>query len=448
GASSISVDALKGILTTALSAGLAKGLPINNAIEEMATKFGEKFTKDAIRKVAEEFAKEAASGALKGAGGNAIDAILNDDNWRKGAAEYFAAIAVGMGKGGIKGGLTGGAQGALKEMATQTFDTERLKKVLEDNAAGTLVKKTTENTIDASVSEAANYLENMLTDQDNKRFEDIAYNMLLGILKSTAKDISQDKLKDIAFTLRLQTLANIANGNTDSDLIIKLVEQQVKELNLLDKKHGLLDKDGNFKFDRVTREQIIILIGLVDPAKQKAAQDNPTTGTPRQLEPTKGAQTQEPDAVQRDRMDGGELQPAAPQLNELSGGRPLEGMQREQLEAHFKTDLSDVRIHTGPQANSQAQSIGANAFTRNNDIVLSNQANPNDRALVGHEVAHVVQQRGGNVPGGIDAAPQLETAAQQEGTRFANQGGAPQGGTRGNGPITDKPTTEARVATA
>ncbi|NJK46530.1 MAG: hypothetical protein HC933_21815, partial [Pleurocapsa sp. SU_196_0] len=92
GASSIGVDALKGILTTALGTSLAKGLPINDAIEEMAMKFGDRFTKETLRKLAQQVAEKSTHAAIEGAANKAIESILNDDNWRKGAAEYFQAI--------------------------------------------------------------------------------------------------------------------------------------------------------------------------------------------------------------------------------------------------------------------------------------------------------------------------------------------------------------------
>ncbi|MCP5053627.1 MAG: DUF4157 domain-containing protein [bacterium] len=61
-------------------------------------------------------------------------------------------------------------------------------------------------------------------------------------------------------------------------------------------------------------------------------------------------------------------------------------------------DFSDVNIHTN---SSKAPAIGAIAYTQGNDIHFAPGAyNPNSSAgkqLLGHELAHVVQQREGRV---------------------------------------------------
>jgi hypothetical protein len=72
------------------------------------------------------------------------------------------------------------------------------------------------------------------------------------------------------------------------------------------------------------------------------------------------------------------------------GGLPTET--RRAAERQFGVDLGDVRVHTGPDA----QAAGAAAFTVGNDVVIARSSQGNRstaRQLVGHELAHVAQQR-------------------------------------------------------
>jgi hypothetical protein len=78
-------------------------------------------------------------------------------------------------------------------------------------------------------------------------------------------------------------------------------------------------------------------------------------------------------------------------------GRPLPDGVRQKMEAFFKTDFSNVRIFQG----TQAQSIGAHAFTMGSDIYFApgqySPDTPRGQQLLGHELAHVIQQRQGRV---------------------------------------------------
>lgn len=79
------------------------------------------------------------------------------------------------------------------------------------------------------------------------------------------------------------------------------------------------------------------------------------------------------------------------------GGQPLPPHVRQKMEAFFKTNFSDVRVHVGPQASS----IGALAFTQGSHIHFApghyNPSSPQGQAIIGHELAHVMQQRSGRV---------------------------------------------------
>jgi len=80
-----------------------------------------------------------------------------------------------------------------------------------------------------------------------------------------------------------------------------------------------------------------------------------------------------------------------------SPGRPIEMSMRKELEAFHQTDLSAVRVHTGPVAQRSAAALGARAYTVGEDIVLGPDGN--DEETLGHEARHVKQQRAGAVAG-------------------------------------------------
>jgi Domain of unknown function (DUF4157) len=79
-------------------------------------------------------------------------------------------------------------------------------------------------------------------------------------------------------------------------------------------------------------------------------------------------------------------------------GRPLEAGIRDQLSANLGHDFGAVRVHTGPEADRSARSIGALAYTVGTDMVFSQGAydplSASGRSLLAHELAHVVQHGG------------------------------------------------------
>lgn len=85
------------------------------------------------------------------------------------------------------------------------------------------------------------------------------------------------------------------------------------------------------------------------------------------------------------------------------GGRPLDPAARTHFEAALNEDFSDVRVHTGPDADSLSRSLEAEAFTTGSDVFFrSGTYEPlggAGRKLLAHELTHVVQQRSGPVDG-------------------------------------------------
>jgi hypothetical protein len=79
------------------------------------------------------------------------------------------------------------------------------------------------------------------------------------------------------------------------------------------------------------------------------------------------------------------------------GGSPLPAPLLAKMEAAFGADFSGVRVHVGPQA----ARIGAIAFTTGNDLYFApgryQPGSVQGQQLIGHELAHVIQQRQGRV---------------------------------------------------
>lgn len=97
-----------------------------------------------------------------------------------------------------------------------------------------------------------------------------------------------------------------------------------------------------------------------------------------------------------DRTSGG----AAPkrvqgQLDNPGTGSPLPNRVRSQIEPVVDTNLSDVRVHAGGDAQQAARDLSARAFTHGSNIWLGKGESADDTRLMAHEATHVVQQGGG-----------------------------------------------------
>ena len=108
--------------------------------------------------------------------------------------------------------------------------------------------------------------------------------------------------------------------------------------------------------------------------------------------------TPQPPAAAQPMVRGNATQvPASVNLSAPGGGQPLPPAVQQKMETVFGTSFKDVRVHVGPQA----QQIGAVAFTLGSNLYFApGQYNPNSQhgqRLIGHELAHVVQQRAGRV---------------------------------------------------
>ncbi|MEV4664203.1 DUF4157 domain-containing protein [Micromonospora echinofusca] len=100
--------------------------------------------------------------------------------------------------------------------------------------------------------------------------------------------------------------------------------------------------------------------------------------------------------------------PAAPA--EGPTGEPVPAVLVDGFRRRYDVDVSDVPVRRGPQATAEVRQAGARAAARNGEVLLPAEAGPLDappaRALLAHELAHVVQQRvlGGTTPAESTAA--------------------------------------------
>ncbi|WP_430424695.1 DUF4157 domain-containing protein [Phenylobacterium sp.] len=104
------------------------------------------------------------------------------------------------------------------------------------------------------------------------------------------------------------------------------------------------------------------------------------------------------------------------------GGQPLPQAVLAKMEAAFGADFSGVRVHVGPQASR----IGAVAFTMGDDVYFApgkfQPDSPQGQQLIGHELAHVIQQRQGRVRArGAGVAVVQDPALEAEADRLGNQ---------------------------
>jgi hypothetical protein len=107
-------------------------------------------------------------------------------------------------------------------------------------------------------------------------------------------------------------------------------------------------------------------------------------------------------------------------LQRKSGGWVLPREVQTKMESAMGADFSDVRIHVG----SEVASIGAIAFTWGSDIHFApgyyNPHSMQGQQLLGHELAHVLQQRAGRVrnPFGNGTAVVQDHALEAEADRM------------------------------
>lgn len=76
------------------------------------------------------------------------------------------------------------------------------------------------------------------------------------------------------------------------------------------------------------------------------------------------------------------------------GGSPLSQDVKGFMESRFRTDFSQVRVHTNSEAVQMNRDLNAQAFTHKQDVYFGAGKTPRKDALTAHELTHVVQQMG------------------------------------------------------
>lgn len=111
-------------------------------------------------------------------------------------------------------------------------------------------------------------------------------------------------------------------------------------------------------------------------------------------------------------------------------GSPLPAPLRHEFEVLHGVDFSNVRVHQ----NMGAVNTGALAYTQGNNIhFMPGRYDPNSQAgreLIGHELTHVVQQRGGLGAAIYQASSIPTTAGDEAGTAGGRSAAAATGNPR------------------
>lgn len=101
-----------------------------------------------------------------------------------------------------------------------------------------------------------------------------------------------------------------------------------------------------------------------------------------------------------------------------SSGSELSGDARKNLENHFSTDLSAVRVHTDGESAALNRELNAQAFTVGNDVFMGegkfNPTSSEGQGLLAHELTHVGQQTGFGAQGVQREAQEEEEEVQRE----------------------------------
>jgi hypothetical protein len=132
------------------------------------------------------------------------------------------------------------------------------------------------------------------------------------------------------------------------------------------------------------------------------------------------------------RSSTGSSQPAAAPaiVDEVlrSPGQPVDQATRAFMEPRFGHDFNQVRIHSDARAAESASAVNALAYTVGRDIVFgAGQYRPqtsSGKELLAHELAHVVQQTGGNHFGGEDTLQRLPGTEGAEASPSEGSGAA------------------------
>ena len=141
------------------------------------------------------------------------------------------------------------------------------------------------------------------------------------------------------------------------------------------------------------------------------------------MTPVHQARGTRPDARAMAGHDLGRLQLRSAHERARGDGRVLPSPLRLSLESQFRAPLDHVRVHDTPDAHREARRHRANAFTIGSDIYFGKRryrpSQRDGRALVAHEIAHVLQHA--IMHGQVGSLAALEHEATALGARSVSQ---------------------------
>ena len=117
------------------------------------------------------------------------------------------------------------------------------------------------------------------------------------------------------------------------------------------------------------------------------------------IERSLGVELTRPGTAGSDRADQGSVGGSYEYLARGGGGSPLPSGAATALQHSYGTDLSSVRVHDGAASDGAARAMNAQAFAVGEDVHLSSGldlSSEHGSFVLAHEVAHVVQNRGGD----------------------------------------------------
>jgi Domain of unknown function (DUF4157) len=169
--------------------------------------------------------------------------------------------------------------------------------------------------------------------------------------------------------------------------------------------------------------------GLVRPAARREAPAPVQTGPPAQVLDTRAMLE-----LQRTAGNTSARALAAPAGGSVRG-QPLDDSTRAFMERRFGHDFGRVRLHTDEAATASARALDAHAFTAGDHVVFQRSLyNPHStagRRMLAHELAHVIEQRGGPPgrlgPGGIEVTEHGD-ASERRADRVAREVAGPHAG--------------------
>jgi hypothetical protein len=147
--------------------------------------------------------------------------------------------------------------------------------------------------------------------------------------------------------------------------------------------------------------------------KQEGSKDKKKDDDKAKRKPILDDEKKEEEPVQREAATEAEVPSVSPALEasldaQGGGGEPLPESLRSFFEPRMGADLSQVRLHTDPQAAQAAAELEAQAFTRGRDVFFGagffEPESARGRWLLAHELTHTVQQTRG--PGAPEREPQ------------------------------------------